>query len=235
MKKSPFTRLAKVLALLCAAANPAWAQQGAAPPADALEPDYAAVAADARKIADEIEKRQIGRHMQDGQAKLTQTDGAAGHLKIEEARVDLEEMISFCESTSGNAQKACRFKLKLSMGLNPGDTLGQMSKGSRPGTGQLGAAGQGASGQSGGRSPFAVFGPDSLGGPTHASSKLGNVKSKSSSLASGDPDPLAGNIEELGAAKNNDLQFRAGSSGRVMEEYRNIIEQYFKRLAEEEN
>ena len=100
---------------------------------------------------------------------------------------------------------------------------------------QLGSAGQGAAGQSGGKTPYAIFGPDSLGQPSRGSSKIGKVKSKSNSLASGDPDPLAGNVEELNAKKNDDLQFGADASDRVMQEYRNIIEQYFKRLAEEEN
>ena len=67
-----------------------------------------------------------------------------------------------------------------------------------------------------------------------AAKRLGNKKTPEARMAEGAPDPLAGGIETLNASKNVDLEIEAEGGGRVMEEYRGLIEAYFKRLSEEE-
>ena len=199
------------------------------------EPDYAEVAADARAIADEIESRLIEQHMVDATSELGETDAVEGYPKTNEAYVDMKEMISFCESTGGKAGKACKFKLRISMSLNPGNTLSQLGKGMGIGIGTVGFAGQGSAGQAGGQTPFGVFGPESFGQKTRQSNMLGSkTVPKVRGGETDEPDPLAGSIEELGAAKNEDLDLSAEGDERIMEEYRKLIEEYFKRLAEEE-
>jgi hypothetical protein len=197
-----------------------------------LEPDYAVVAADARKIADEILERAIPAHMLDAESFLNKFDGVAGHPKANEAYLDMEEMIGFCESMGGKAKEACRFKLSISMG-KPGDTLGQLGRGMKPGQGSMGGIGQGSAGQSGGSIPYSVFGPASMSSKNRTSSRLGDKKGESDSANDGVPDPMAGNVDELNAEKNFDTDFSAGGSDRIIEEYRGLIRQYFKRLAEE--
>ncbi len=202
--------------------------------AEVDEPDYAAVAADARKIADEIEERLIEEHMDDGTLHLSKSDPFQGHPKVNEAYMDMEEMIKFCESVAGGAGSACRFKLEIKMGMNPGSTLGQMSKGLKPGSGIFGNMGQGASGYAGSQTPFGLFAPDSFGKQSSKSKSIGPKKAHSDAIPDGAPDPLAGNVEELGNEKNTDLEFNVEGDERIMEEYRRMIEAYFQRLAEEE-
>lgn len=198
------------------------------------EIDYAKVAEDARKIADQIEERMIPSHMSDARSHLVKSDGIQGHPKAEEAFIDMEEMISFCNSTGGKAGAACEFKLKLSMGMNPGNTLGQFSKGIKPGQGSFGSVGQGSAGQSGGSTPYSVYGPQSMAAPNRLSSRLSDKKSDGQSGPNGAPERLAGNVDEINSEKNFDTEFSGGSGDRIIEEYRGIIEQYFKRLAEQD-
>ena len=201
---------------------------------EVLQPDYAVVAEDARKIADEIEQRLIEEHMTDASSHLFDTDAVTGYPKVNEAYLDMEEMISFCESTAGKAGKACRFKLQMSMSLNPGSTLGQLGRGMRPGAGTFGNFGQGSSGSSGGRTPFGIFGPESFGDKSRLSSRLGPKKVRGAGSAPVEPDPFAGNVEELDASNNLDMDVGAESGEQILEEYRRLIEAYFKRLAEQE-
>lgn len=202
---------------------------------DTFEPDYSMVAADARKIAEEIESRLIESHMEDAKSELSNNNPVEGYPKANEAYVDMEEMISFCEATSGKAGKACRFKLKMSMNLNPGNTLGQLARGSNPGQGMFGEKGEGSSGSSGGALPFGLYGPESFGDRSQATRKLGDQKAKSDHIPTEfELDPLSGSVEELSTSKNTDLEFSAEGEAPILEEYRPLIEAYFKRLAEEE-
>lgn len=202
----------------------------AATEAKVLVPDYAVVAEDARKIADEIERRLIEDHMTDASTSLFDTDAVAGYPKANEAYLDMEEMISFCNASG--AGSACRFNLEIKMGLNPGATLGQLGRGMKPGT--FGTSGFGSSGTSGGSTPFGLYGPESFGEKSRLSNRLGPKKTRSAGSAPGMPDPLAGNVEELVTSKNLDLDLSAEGGEQIMEEYRRLIEAYFKRLAEQE-
>ena len=119
------------------------------------------------------------------------------------------------------------------MSLKPGNTLGQFGKGMNPASGRFGQFGQGSAGTSGGRTPFGIFGPESFGDKSRMSTRLGDKKSNSRS-APGQPDPLAGNVEELNASKHFDLELDAEGGEQILHEYRRLVEAYFKRLAEEE-
>jgi hypothetical protein len=213
-------------------------QEPAVPAADATEselppePDYAEVAADARKIADEIEQRLIEAKMDDAQGYLFEADAVQGHPPADAAYRQMEEMISFCNSTGGKASN-CPFKLSISMPLNPGNTIGQLGRGLVPGEGFSGMVGNGANGYAGSRSRFGLYGPRSAGDRSRMSSRLGDVKTESQAMRDPGRDPLAGNVEELSSGKRDDLGLTAESEGRVIEEYRPLIEAYFKRLAEE--
>lgn len=196
------------------------------------EPDYATVAADARKIADEIEKRLIETDMGDASTRLSEKKALDGHVKAEEAATDMKAMIKTCEAASGGAGSACKFKLAIKMGMNPGNTLGQLGAGMKPGS--SGLTGNGQSGQNGGGAPFGIFGPDQFGEKSNSKSRmLGDRKAKSEAEAE-EPGKAAQNVDEVSAAKKFGVDFEASGGERVMEEYRGHIDQYFKKLAEEE-
>ena len=204
------------------------ASENTAPP----EPDYAVVAADARKIADEIEARLIEGHMEEAAGGLAARDTPVGHARAEEAYLDMKDMIKFCESASGGAGSACKFQLEIKMGMNMGNTLGQLGAGMKPGS--SGLSGQGNAGQSGGGQNFGMFGPDKFGEKSNAKSRmLGNRKTKSDA-ASEEPGGVANNVDEVAAAKKSDVSFEATGGARVLEEYRGHIDGYFRKLAAEE-
>ncbi len=198
------------------------------------EPDYAVVAADARKIADEIDRRLIESHMTDAADKLAVKDAPTGHEQAEAAYLDMKEMIKVCESTGGGAGAACKFQLEIKMGMNAGNTLGQLRSGMRPGSSGLGGmSGRGSSGSSGGQN-FGVYGPDDLNGKNNEKSRLLGNRKKNSDAAEEGPGDLARNVDEVAAAKKADIQFNASGGERVLEEYRGQVNDYFKRIAAEE-
>lgn len=196
------------------------------------EPDYAVVAADARKIADGIEERLIEADMEAASGGLATRDTSAGHAKAKEAYLDMKDMIKYCNSAGGGAGAACKFKLEIKMGMNMGNTLGQLSAGMKPGS--SGVSGMGNSGQSGGGQNFGMFGPDQFGQKSDTQSRLlGDRKAKSDAAAE-QPGTAAGNVDEVAAAKKSDASFDATGGARVLEEYRGHIDGYFKKLADEE-
>lgn len=231
-KPNRANKLCMLAAILLAISSIAYAQVPQTDPEQPKEPNYAEVAADARKIADEIEERLIETHMDDAATHLLEVDGILGHPKVEEAYLDLEEMISFCEATGGKAGN-CPFKLRIGMSKGAGNTMAQFGKGLTPGVGFTGMVGEGNSGYAGSANKFAMFGPDSPGDKSRASRWLSEKTSEGRAAQEG-KDPLAGNVEELSTSKSGDLEFDAEGEARIMEEYRPLIENYFKRLAEED-
>ena len=201
------------------------------------EPDYPQVISDALKIAEEIDRRFIEQRMGEASEKLSVPLPVEGYPKAREAYQQMEEMISFCKAGAGAAGKACRFKLKMQMNLDPGRTLSQFSKGLPSGSGSgagFGLAGQGAAGISGGQSQFALFGPDQFGRKSSQSRRLGDKKNADSRLMKDQGDPLAGNVEEISTGKDSEIEMNAEGEAGIMEEYRGLITEYFKQIAEEE-
>jgi hypothetical protein len=199
------------------------------------EPDYAEVAADARRIADEIEERRIEAHMEDAAVHLQVLEPAPGHAKAEEAYRDMEEMIKFCEAAGAGAGSTCRFRLEIKMGLNAGNTLAQLTRGLNPGQGAGGGMGQGAGGQSGGQSQFGMFGPEPFGRNQTRSSRLGDRKTKSDALAEPwESKPSTTVHEEQASGKKESVDYSVRGDAPIVEQYRPLIEGYFKRLTEDQ-
>jgi hypothetical protein len=127
------------------------------------------------------------------------------------------------------------------MMLNPGDTMDQLAQGLGMGLGMgmgmglAGGMGRGAAGAGGGRSNIAMFGGETFGKNLLTDgTMIGSEHVDAETIEGpGEPDPLAGNIEELSAQKKNDVEFEAKGQGRMMAEYNRLIEAYFQRLAED--
>jgi hypothetical protein len=202
--------------------------------AEEIKEEYPKVAGDAAAIAKDIEDRLICEAMQDASLRLNEGSGIMGHPRVRQALEQMEAMISFCKSTGGQGQSECEFRLKISMSLDPGNTLSQLSKGLGTGAGMglMGAMGRGAAGYAGGQSDFAVYGDNNQ----VRESNISGVKWIRAEVLkeARQPDPLSGNIEELASSKDNDMEFEAIGDNRMMAEYSRLIEAYFRRMAEEE-
>jgi hypothetical protein len=207
----------------------------------AIEKEYPKVASDAYMIAREIERRKITELMQEGEDFLNDGNGQEAYPKVRDAYALMHAMISFCESASGKGCSQCELRLKIQMMLNPGDTMDQLAQGMGMGLGMgmgmglAGGMGRGAAGAGGGRSNIAMFGGETFGKNLLTDgTMIGSEHVDAETIEGpGEPDPLAGNIEELSAQKKNDVEFEAKGQGRMMAEYNRLIEAYFQRLAED--
>jgi len=207
----------------------------------AVEKEYPKVAGDAYTIAREIERAEITKLMQEGEDFLNEGNGQKAYPKVYYAYAMMKAMISFCESTGGRGCKQCELRLKIQMMLNPGDTMNQLSQslgmgmGMGMGMGFAGAMGRGAAGTGGGQSNIAMFGGDTFGKNLLTDgTSIGSEHVDAETIQGPwQPDPLAGNIEELSAQKKSDVEFESEGQSRMMAEYNRLIEAYFQRLAED--
>ena len=65
-------------------------------------------------------------------------------------------------------------------------------------------------------------------------SKGGGRSDRKSQAAPEQPEAVAASIEELAATKNTELELPGGGGERIMQEYRQLIQEYFRRVAEEQ-
>src|SRR5438034_3709032 len=96
--------------------------------AQEVESDYPKVAQDARKIAEEIRKRQIEDLMESASTRLAWADARGGHEKAQEAYQEMQAMVGVCNSAGGEAQAECELRLKMTMNMALGKTLQQLAK-----------------------------------------------------------------------------------------------------------
>jgi len=148
----------------------------------------------------------------------------------------MRAMVNVCESAGGDAAAECELRLKITMNMALGNTLQQLARAldSRSGAGmgaRFGNGLSGASGTSGGQTQFAVFGPDSF--MKNRRSKGGGRSDRKTQAAPEQPEAVAASIEELTTPKNTELELPGGGGERIIEQYRNLIEEYFRRVAEE--
>ena len=204
--------------------------------------EYPKVADDAQKIAGEIDERRICNLMGAGAASLNKGSGVQGYPNVAEALKQMAAMISFCEGAGGKGCKNCEFRLKIQMMLNPGDTMSQLAQGlnlggmgQSLGMGFAGAFGRGASGYGGGRSDISVFGNDTFGRDMlkESSTIPGAEKVEAQAVNLPARRDLSGNIEELTPQSKRDNESNVAGDSRMMAEYRQLIEAYFRRLAED--
>jgi hypothetical protein len=199
--------------------------------------EFPKMAQDARQIAGEIREREIEDLMESGATRLSWADARGGHEKVQNAYDEMQAMVGVCNSAGGEAQGECEMRLKMTMNMAIGNTLQQLAKSLNPGTGSgkgggLGAGLAGSSGVSGGQSQFAVFGPDSFS-TKNPLSRGGGRSDKKVQAAPEQREAVAPSIEELTTAKNAELELPGAGGERIMQEYRKLVEDYFKQLAEE--
>lgn len=202
--------------------------------AQEIEQDYPDVAQDARDIASSIESLEIPSTMASAAGNLAAPDAPEGHADAREALDAMESMIGFCQAAQGQGSSQCELRLRIQMAMNPGNTLGQLGKSmGAPGIGQ--GMGQGQGGGMGSSSvPFNMYGNEPFGDPTQQENPYSTRRMHDAQAEPVPSDALAGSFEELATSKDGDLELDGGGGEHVVEEYRPLIEAYFRGLAEEE-
>lgn len=210
--------------------------------AEEVQKDYPKVADDARNIAGQISEKKIAQSMKDAADKFGSANGVAGHPPALEAFEQMKSLVSQCNSSGNSASGQCEARLRISMNMNPGDTLKQMAKrfgrgngrgqgnGTGMGIGGIGVAGAGSSGSSGAK-PIGMFGPD--GAKQRPRSSGGGRSDKKAESIGGPPEQVATSFEEITGTTKSPLEAPGAAGERVMQEYRTLIEAYFRKLAEE--
>jgi hypothetical protein len=203
-----------------------------------IEEKYPVVAQDAYGIADQIESRRIPAIMNDAAGALGQPNAPRGYPLTVTAREEMEAMIEFAQAAAGQGGAQCELRLKIQMGMNPGNTMGQFGNSLSASAGNnFGGFGMGAGGEGGmaaGSMPFNVYGSESANNPVaDRESPGGKRKMADTRPGEDEPDPRAGDIEELPMPEQSDVAMEAGRGEQVMEEYRALIDAYFQSFADE--
>lgn len=190
------------------------------------------VAKDARGIADGIDGRNIPTVMEQASSGLAAGNGSNGHTDAEEAARLLDEMIQRVKESAGAGSQACE-RLMITMGMNPGNTMSQMKNSMRPGfqPGQQFGGSSGGSSQS--NNKFDVFGAEGSKMKPDKDSAMSKRRVNASAEEARDESEFAGAFEELDTEESMGPIVDGAESEPVAEEYREIIDAYFQRIAEE--
>ncbi len=208
--------------------------------ATAAQKDFPKAAASARKIADEIGRRQIANLMQAGTDKFHEYQGPEGFQNAQRALQEMEAMMSNCQACQSNCEGELDIALGRSLGQSGlGDSLSQCM-GNSPGTGQgggnasgRGGMGGGSVGQTGGgytmRGPMAyVPSVRSLGGAA------GVKRAKNPNGMARTPAELApDHVETMGSNVKTPPKASDAANRAYPPEYRKMINDYFISVSKE--
>ena len=203
--------------------------------ADAAAAGHPRVASDARAITDRIEALAIERTMGEGATALNAPDADKGAQAAQAAYDAMLSLVSKCNGAQGGAESECEERLRITMNVGLGRTFQQLARGTGRGTGMgQGLAGTGRAGSGDSMSmPFGLYGSSAmLGAKAQKSTGLGRGKADST-LAAGDRRHMATGVEEIGLKKSTDLNVALPAGEQILEEYRPLILQYFRSMAEE--
>ena len=196
---------------------------------EALLPE---IAKDARGIAEGIDGRNIPTVMEQASSGLVAGNGSNGHTDAKEAARLLDEMIQRVGESAGAGSQACE-RLMITMGMNPGNTMSQMKNSMRPGfqPGQQFGGSSGGSSQSDNK--FDVFGAEGSKMKPDKESAMSKRRVNASAEEARDETEFAGAFEELDTEESMGPIVDGAAAEPVAEEYREIIDAYFQRIAEE--
>ncbi len=202
--------------------------------AQEIEPDYPQVAGDARQIANTMESLEIPGTMESAAGHLSAAEAPQGHADAREALDAMESMISFCQATQAQGQSQCELRLKIRMMTKPGNTLAQLGKGlgGAPSLGQGMGQGQGG-GMGMSSTAFNLYGNDPFGDPSMQENPYSTRRMHDAQAMPVPSEQMAGSFEELGASKADALDLDASGGEHIVEEYRPLIEAYFRGLQED--
>jgi len=194
--------------------------------------NYSKIAQDARDLASAIDDLDINGSMARASFELNDRKPIPGHAHAQDALDAMESLVQNMKQSQGGMNSDCELRLRIRMGMELGSTLGQLSERIGMGVSGMGAMGRGRSGQGSMARAINLYGDSasrnnarqsSMGG-ADIESPIGGIRDEMESLS--------GNIEVIELIKDDRVQVKLPEGEQIMEEYRDIITEYFKRMAE---
>lgn len=195
--------------------------------------NYPKISQDAKDLASAIDDLDINGFMAKASADLNDRKPVPGHTHAREALDAMESLVQHMKQSQGGMNNDCELRLRIRMGMELGNTLGQLSERIGMGVSGMGAMGRGRSGEGSMARAINLYGDSasrnnarksSMGG-SDVESPIGGIREEMESLS--------GNIEVIELIKNDNVQVKLPEGEQIMEEYREIITEYFKKMAEE--
>lgn len=208
--------------------------------ADAAEKDFPRAARSARKIAEEIGRRQIVELMQEGQDHFRQWNGREAVEKSREPLAQLEAMVSQCRAGQGQMQGELDISLSRLLGQSGlGGSMRQFARGMGRGQGNGRGMGFGSGGLMSGPSGSTASGSTrSARAYVPGTQRVrggggGNRKKRSQNRIAGEPAGLAPeDIEIMRNPASKKPKADDSDASRYPAEYKKLIGEYFRSVAE---
>ncbi len=193
--------------------------------ADGAEQSFPKAAATARKIAEEIDRRRIAPTMAEGQDRLRRPDAPAAFERMQEALRQMEAMVSQCQAGKSQCEGDLDISLSRSLGRSGlGRSLGSFGRGSQA----QGGVGNGMAGTGSTRTSRAYMpGAARLGGSG------GHRRDRKQNRIAGAPADLSpADVESMKNPARRQQRAADSDPNRYPPEYRKLISDYFKSVAE---
>jgi tetratricopeptide (TPR) repeat protein len=206
--------------------------------ADTAQENFPKAAASARKIADEIDRRNIPELMQQGKDGFQQWDGPVGFENTHDALLQMQAMVSLCQGGQGAAKGELDIKLSQCLGQSGlGSSLDEFGMGDGSGNGQgmgfgVGGMQSGPDGQSGGT--YAVQGPKAYTPSTESIQGTGGNKKAhhQNQIGAGAGTLAPSDVEVMKNPSQTPPKAGDRDSNQYPPEYRKMISDYFRSVAE---
>ena len=207
----------------------------------ALGKDFPKLSESARGLAGKMKQKRIAQHMSDAAGQLSLGFGANGYESAAKALAGMRSLGDECEGC-GAGNKHCPFadhRLERAMGMGKGGlgpTLEQFTAAlcerlAQGKDGGKGGTGQGEGGYSGALSSSRLYGPNSpIGGDGYS----GRTKEPLHTDSREHKRPLARSTAESVSEDKRRIEFTSGAPDRYADEYKKLVEEYFKVVSEEE-
>ncbi|MEW6355357.1 MAG: hypothetical protein AB1696_03450 [Planctomycetota bacterium] len=208
----------------------------------ALEKESPDLSKAAGQVADEINRKEIQQNMSAAAGLMRMAAGVNGHASAKKALEGMEGTGQECKQCSaGNAK--CPFgdgRLERRMGMKQGEmgsTLDQFlaalrGRMGKSGRGHGGGGGEGEGGLYGEARSVPLYGPNSESGGESLSGERKDPKQPATSDRAAQPGKDA---TETMRVEDRSIEFTVKGAENYADEYKRLVEEYFKVVAEEED
>lgn len=197
-----------------------------------IHTNYPKISQDARDLASAIDDLDINGSMAKASSDLNDRMPIPGHAHAQDALDALNSLVQHMNQSQGGMNNDCELRLRIRMDMALGNTLGQLAERIGMGISGMGALGRGRAGQGSMSRAINLYG-DSASRNNARQSSMGGADAKPPIGGVRDEmESLSGNIEIIELIKDDRFQVKLPEGEPVMEEYRDIITEYFKRMAE---
>jgi tetratricopeptide (TPR) repeat protein len=197
-----------------------------------ISTNYPKIAQDARDLATAIDDLDINGLMARASTELNDRKPVPGHAYARDALDAMESLVQHMDQSQGGMNSDCELRLRIRMGMELGNTLGQLSERIGMGMSGMGAVGRGRSGQGSMASAIQLYGDSASRNNVRQSAMGGGDYESTMGGRRDEMESLSGNIEVIELIKDESVHVKLPEGEPVMEEYRDVITEYFKRMAE---